>query len=283
MGEWNQDEEPILTAEGADRHVLYQKSVQDPEAEISLIDEKFSEIRGRLPLSLREDFCGTAFLSVEWCKTHPQRTAIGIDLDGDTLEWSSVHHLAQLDEETNNRITLIHANVLEPVDQAVDLICALNFSYSIFKTREELLQYFTQVRQGLNESGVFMIDIYGGAESITEMEEEREVEGEAFTYVWDQSEFNPIANEMKCSIHFQFPDGTRMENAFCYDWRLWSIPEVREILADAGFRASHVYWEEYEEEDEDSEDEYLEGTGEYYEVESVENQESWVAYIFAEV
>ncbi|MCK4952130.1 MAG: class I SAM-dependent methyltransferase, partial [Gammaproteobacteria bacterium] len=62
-----------------DRHELYQKSVQDPETEINLMVEKYQEIRGRVPVSFREDFCGTAFLSVEWCKRNPENTAIGVD------------------------------------------------------------------------------------------------------------------------------------------------------------------------------------------------------------
>ena len=32
-----------------------------------------------------------------------------------------------------------------------------------------------------------------------------------------------------------------MRRAFTYDWRLWSLPEVRELLSEAGFRESRVY------------------------------------------
>ena len=33
------------------------------------------------------------------------------------------------------------------------------------------------------------------------------------------------------------------KRAFSYDWRMWTIPEIREAMADAGFKATHVYWE----------------------------------------
>ncbi|NIQ11531.1 MAG: hypothetical protein GWO08_17000, partial [Gammaproteobacteria bacterium] len=46
------------------------------------------------------------------------------------------------------------------------------------------------------------------------------------------------------------------------------------------FSKSRVYWEKYEDTDED--DDELEGTGEYEEVTEVENQESWMIYIVAE-
>ena len=58
-----------------------------------------------------------------------------------------------------------------------------------------------------------------------------------------------------------------MDNAFTYEWRLWAIPEVLEMLKEAGYAKSRVYWERYEETDED--DDELEGTGEYYECSEV--------------
>jgi hypothetical protein len=71
-----------------------------------------------------------------------------------------------------------------------------------------------------------------------------------------------------------------MDKAFTYDWRLWSLPELKELLEEAGFSKVRIYWEEYEEGDED--DDEMEGTGEYYEADEVENQESWMVYIAAE-
>ena len=47
-------------AKKADRHALYEHSVQSPDEEIKFITKQFKKLRGRVPLSLRKDFCGTA-------------------------------------------------------------------------------------------------------------------------------------------------------------------------------------------------------------------------------
>jgi SAM-dependent methyltransferase len=267
-------------ARQADRHVLYEKSVQDPESEIEVLTEKFRELKGRDPMSLREDFCGTALLSVNWCKTGPSRTAIGVDLCEETLAWAKQNNVQPAGKEVSERVTLIHGNVLDTDAPAVDITCAFNFSYNCFNTRSELLQYFCAAHRSLNDQGVLVLDVYGGTEAMSEVEEERDVEGEDFTYVWEQEKFNPITHDTVCHIHFHFPDGTKIKNAFTYEWRLWTLPELRELLTEAGFTRLHIYWEEFVDSDED--DEYLESTGRYVEVTEVENQESWISYIFAE-
>ena len=57
-----------------------------------------------------------------------------------------------------------------------------------------------------------------------------------------------------------------------YDWRLWTVLEVREALSDAGFTATEVYWEGIEEDGN-------EGNGVFTLQETAENTESWIAYI----
>jgi len=269
-------------AASADKHILYQLSVQDTDTELELMVEKFKAIRGISPLSFREDFCGTALLSVAWCQGADDRTAQGVDLCEDTLQWGREHNLDSADAEVASRVELKNANVLEVSEPLVDITCALNFSYSIFKTRETLLQYFKAVKAGLNDQGVLMLDIFGGTEAIDSTEENREVDDQDFEFVWEQEKYNPVTNEILCNIHFEFEDGSRMDKAFTYDWRLWSIAELHELLLEAGFAKVHVYWEEYKDNGDDD-DEYLEGTGNYLEVTEVEQQESWVSYIFAEV
>ena len=74
--------------------------------------------------------------------------------------------------------------------------------------------------------------------------EDREVWNlKRFQYVWDVSKFDPVTHRMICKIHFAFPDGTHYKNAFVYDWRLWTLPELRELFDAAGFRNIHVLWE----------------------------------------
>ena len=275
-------------ADQMDRHVLYQKSVQDPESDIEFLQEKYRELKGRDPRSLREDFCGTAYLAVEWCKAHPENTAVGVDLCEETLSWGKVHNVDPAGPKVAGRVQLVRQNVLDYFDpsQLADIICAYNFSYNIFKQRQQLIDYFKNARRGLNDEGVLVLDVFGGTEAYTETEELREVEDEDFDYIWDQAKFNPITHEMICHIHFEFADGSRMDKAFTYEWRLRTLPELIESLYEAGYSKVRCYWEEFEdndtESDEDDEEEFLEGTGVYYETEEVETQESFISYLIAE-
>lgn len=270
----------IRLADQADRHVLYQQSVQAPEAEVEFMDKTFQELRGRKALSMKEDFCGTAYLSTEWCKSDPDRSAIGVDIDAPTLEWGQEHNVDAAGEDVARRVTLINADVRDVTEPKVDIVNAFNFSYCLFETRSELRGYFEAAHASLKDDGLLVLDLFGGTECEDVLEEETELDEAPATYVWEQVSFNPIDHHMECAIHFDFDDGSRLENAFTYAWRLWSIPEIRELLEEAGFSKVRIYWERYEETDED--DDELEGTGEYYETDEVENQESWMIYIVAE-
>jgi hypothetical protein len=95
-----------------------------------------------------------------------------------------------------------------------------------------------------------------------------------FTYIWDQARYSPVTGEMLCHIHFKFPDGSKLKKAFSYDWRLWTLPEVREMLTDAGFERVTVYWE--------GTDEDGEGNGVFTPEEKGEADAGWIAYIVAE-
>ena len=149
----------------------------------------------------------------------------------------------------------------------------MNFSYWTCRNRPDMLAYFKCSRSTIKPGGIFVLDAYGGYESIQPMEEPRRITGGA-TYVWDQDSFNPIDNSVVNHIHFEFRDGTKMRKAFTYEWRFWSLLEIQELLAEAGFKKSTVYWEDA---DDDGE-----GTGVFRPRKKVENEAAWVAYIVAE-
>ncbi|MEM6295600.1 MAG: class I SAM-dependent methyltransferase [Myxococcota bacterium] len=256
-------------ADRVDRHDLYQQSVQAPEADVEFFDTVFRELRGHAPKSMREDFCGTGYLSCTWAASKRSRTAYGVDLHAPTLAWGREHNLAKLSAAAQERVELVEGNVLDGLGGQQDIVCALNFSYGVFKTRAELLEYFKVAREKVAAQGIFITELYGGFEGIIEVEEERELDG--FTYVWEQAKFNPINHHTLCHIHFRFPDGSKIKKAFTYDWRLWSIPELRELLLEAGFVDTKVYWERT---DDDGD-----GTGDFVATEDEENQDSWLVYI----
>lgn len=229
-----------LTSKNADRHWLYQSSVQTPDVEVKFIRRVFKKEFGRKPRFLREDFCGTAALCGEWVKVNSENTALGVDLDGPTLEWGRQHNLAPLGPRAV-AVSLIQDDVRNVTAPPVDVLAATNFSWWGFKTRDELAGYLRNCLASLRPEGMLMMDCYGGPEAQVPQEEEREQEG--FDYIWDQDTFNPITNEVVCKIHFDFPDGSRLKNAFRYDWRLWSVPETCDLLAECGFRKTVIYWE----------------------------------------
>ena len=269
----------VFSASTTNIHELYQLSVQNVEAEIDFIDETFEQIRGRKANTLREDFCGTGNTSAEWVRRRSTNTAIGLDLDQPTLDFGHETHVADLDPDAEKRISLIHRDVLNPGDAGgSDCVLAMNFSYWLFKTREDLRNYFIAVRESLGSDGVFFLDHYGGSEAMLEAEEAKKIDdgpGRVFTYVWEQKHFNPITGEMECRIHFKFPDKTKIKDAFVYHWRLWSMPEIRELLSEAGFANVVVYWEG------DDEDDDEDGNGIYEPTLEGEADPAFISYIVA--
>lgn len=262
-------------AAAADRHVLYQKAVQSVDAEIDFIDETYKTLRGRLPATIREDFCGTAHSACEFVRRRRTNRAFGVDLDGPTLDWGRRHNLSRLRPEARKRITLLQQDVMTVRNEPVDCVLAMNFSYYIFRERETLRTYFRSALRGLAPGGLFIMDAYGGSEAFSETVDKRPIDKGAFTYLWDQASYDPITGHAVCKIHFHFPDGSKLRDAFVYHWRLWTLPELRELLAEAGFARSTVYWE-------GADDETGEGDGDFQPRDHGDADPAWIAYIVAE-
>lgn len=263
-------------ADKADKFDLYQQSVQHADHEVQFFDQAYKEEYKRKPASLREDFCGTFAVCCEWVKLGKKREAIGVDLCPETLQWGKDNNLAELSNSEQKRVTILEQDVREKNKPKVDVLAAQNFSFWIFKTRPEVIKYFKIARANLNDEGIMVMDMMGGGGCYTEEHTDKRtiVKGKkGFKYHWEQARFNPVTADCSFYISFKFPDGSKLRRAFGYHWRFWTIPEVREMLAEAGFSASYVYWEE---EDEDGED-----TGEWRKAAEAPSHESWVAYIVA--
>ena len=69
-----------------------------------------------------------------------------------------------------------------------------------------------------------------------------------FRYVWEQESFNPSDHAFRCAIHFEFDRGRPMRRAFTYDWRFWTLPEIRELMLEAGFAEARAYAEAWDDE-----------------------------------
>jgi hypothetical protein len=61
--------------------------------------------------------------------------------------------------------------------------------------------------------------------------------------VWEQECFNPVNNHAICHIHYRFPDGDELKRAFTYDWRVWSLPELVDLLHEVGFKNVDTWWD----------------------------------------
>ena len=259
-------------AEMADIHDLYERSVQNVEAEIEFLQTTFKSLRGRTAHLYREDFCGTASSSCEWVRQGKEFQAIGVDIEPSVLEWGRINRLSQLPAEDQARVSLLESNVLTVETPDVDVLVAFNFSYFIFNTRDSLRGYFEKAYAALKDDGVMFLDMFGGPEAQQVMKEKTKNKG--FTYVWHQAKFHPVTNYIRCHIDFRFPDGSKIKKAFTYEWRLWSSPELLELLLEAGFSSANIYWE--------GEDEDGEGNGEFTVEQKGEADLAWIAYIVAE-
>lgn len=259
-------------AERADIHELYEESVQNVENEVSFLRTTFQELRGRPAHLLREDFCGTASLACEWVRQGVEYSAIGVDIEPAVLEWGRENRLSRLSSEDQARVSLIESDVQTVVTPQVDILVAFNFSYWIFEERAQMINYMRRCYDALKDDGVLFMDMFGGPEAFEVTKEKTKHDG--FTYVWHQAKFHPVTNHIECYIHFKFKDGSKLKRAFSYSWRLWTAPELRDMLHEAGFPNVTVYWE--------GEDEDGEGNGEFTPSATGEADLAWIAYIVAE-
>ena len=254
------------------KYDYYLKAVQSPEGDCDFLLDVYQGQRGGMPRVLREDFCGTFALCCEWVKRQPAARAVGIDFDPEPLAYGKSRLVSQLPASEADRILLLQKNVLEENLPRADIIASLNFSYFGFKERSKLLHYFRSCLSALEDQGLLVLDCFGGCQ--TQCANEEEIEHDDFSYFWDQDSFSPVTHEAAFYIHFQRPGEAKRERVFSYDWRLWSIPELRQMLEEAGFKKSVVYWE--------GTDDDGDGDGIFTPTMEGEECDSWVAYIVAE-
>jgi len=260
-------------SELADRHQLYELSVQNAETEVDFVIRTFRSLRRRSPRLLREDFCGTGLVARDWVARSRLNQAIAVDLDPEVLAWGRAAATRLLKPAAAGRISWRQQDVLRADPAGVDCVLAMNFSYWLFKQRRQLAAYFRRVRRSLAADGIFFLDTYGGYDSHREIEETREIDAlGGFTYRWEQESFNPIDHHLICHIHFDFADGSSLPHAFSYDWRLWTLPELRDLLDECGFE-THVYWQGW--------DENGEADGNFQPARRADADAGWICYIAA--
>lgn len=226
-----------------DKYHYYRRSVQNPYEEALFLDWLYRDARGgTAPATLREDFCGTFSNCCSWVRLDPERRAVGVDLDSEPLEYGCTHYYPLLKLKQQARVELLQENVLTSGLPKADVICALNFSYFIFKQRSELLAYFRNCYQTLEPDGIFVLDCFGGPAD-QKSHEMSNYEEEGYTYYFEQEGFDPLTNEAIFYIHFRRKGEEKRLKVFTYDWRVWAMPELRDALLEVGFDSVRIYWE----------------------------------------
>jgi cyclopropane fatty-acyl-phospholipid synthase-like methyltransferase len=253
-----------------DKYDLYLNAVQSPDGDVQFYRERYKEFfkAPKKGLTLREDFCGAGAISCEWVKLHKENTAAGLDLDEEPMSYGRKNYIDVLTEDQKRRVTLVKKNVLDRGLPKADISVAVNFSYFIFKDRQVLKDYFVNVYNSLKGKGLFIVDVFGGT-ACTDVAMDR-TPCKGFTYYWEQKNWDPVTNYASFGIHFKYK-GKMYKNLFTYDWRMWSIPEIKEIMIEAGFSETAVYWEGSKRDGS--------GNGIFSRVKEGEPCLSWIAYV----
>jgi hypothetical protein len=230
-------------------HDLYERSVTNPAALVAFILAAYSEGSTHNPKVLREDFSGSAALAKHFAASSRARRAIAVDRDPIPLA-----HAA------GPRMTLVLADVLEAKDRA-DIIAATNFALGYSHTRAALITYLRHAHACLARRGLFLADIYGGHTAFRTGSWTRTIRHPqlgTFLYRWNQREADPTTGMVRNSIDFGIttrakkkttsrsatksaPATKWTKDAFTYHWHLWSMPELRDALTEAGFKHIDFY------------------------------------------
>jgi hypothetical protein len=259
-----------------DKYFMYTHSVQGAEHDAELLWKMTRKLwSGPLPSKpiLQEDFCATAALCYEWVKLGKHHQAVGLDLDSTALGWGATHHSESLTESQASRVKLIHGDVLHNHNVYPHVICALNFSYFFIKERALLKKYFSACRKSLAKNGVLILDAFGGPDYLMSHVDRRRNNDESFTYWWEIESFDAVSHQIKCHLHFQRDGEKRRDKVFSYDWRLWSLPEITDVLRESGFK--HVeYWAE-------GLNRKGRGNGVFKPIKSEKECSTWITYLVA--
>lgn len=227
------------------RHALYELCVQSTKHLVPFL----RAVHQNAPTTLGEDFAGTAALSHRWVNHVEGGSAVAVDLDGDALRHRGEHE----------RIESVQGDVLA-CSLPADVLFVGNFSIGYLHTRADLVTYLRHALSRLRPGGIFVCDTYGGESAflIGEVHRDHYITGDDLPealiphlgkrvrYTWEQREADPLTARVTDVCSFRVVDGRgtiehELPDAFVYRWRLWSIPEIREALDEAGYASVEVY------------------------------------------
>lgn len=220
-----------------DRWEFYERAVQSPRDSLAML----IDAHGGDPRVLAEDFAGSAALSRAWAASAPERRSIAVDLDAQALTRASgVQRVETLVADVRDARSVARARG--------DVVHAGNFSLGYLHSRLELVAYLRAVRGRLSDRGLFACDTYGGPSAFQLGAWTRSIalpDGARLTSVWERREADAMTSRVVNVLGYRVErDGEIVEReleAFVYDWRLWSVPELADALEEAGFERSRVH------------------------------------------
>lgn len=223
-----------LSEKRPDRFDLYEAAVTAPGPMAKFL----RAVHGGSPRVLGEDFSGTAALARAWVELDTRHAAVAVDKDRTVVARISE---ACAESFPHSRFRAIASNVLR-VKSKCDIIAATNFPICYWHTRRDLVRYLKHVRSRLNPRGVFVADLYGGSDSFTTGTTKVRVPTRwgAMEYSFEQRAADARTGRVLNALHFRIGKRT-IRDAFVYDWRLWSIPELADAMMEAGFRGVEIY------------------------------------------
>lgn len=182
------------------------------------------------PRVLREEFCGLAGLSRAWLQRVEGGDAVAVDP-------AAKPH------------TVGGVKVVPRSARKADVTALAGFSVGNLHTRHALVRFLSGARQRLARKGLLTLDLYGGTRAFQVGEHIRTLTGpagERVEYTFEQREADAANGMVTNALSFTVRDKRKSraavhEDALVYRWRLWSPPEVRDALADAGFRKVELY------------------------------------------
>ncbi len=291
----NQPSPESTSREPLDPLACYLRAVQHPEAEVIFLLKTYMTHRDKVPAKLKEDFAGTAAIATQWVNYHDANSAVAVDLDRETVQWARRRATFVLPEHRLADLSIIQADVRLVEEPRVDVVAAMNFSIFEYHDRSSLLAYFKTARSSLLTDGVLVFDLFGGPSAMQpstvstpvpppmhlgdedDIARQFDAAGvpEHLTYHWEQRRYDALTSRIDCRIHFGIEDDIVARDAFVYDWRLWTIPELIELLDEAGFTGAAVWCDEVD-------PETGEGDGIYEPVDDLPDRNGWLVYIVAE-
>lgn len=188
---------------------------------------------GHKPRTLREDFAGPAGLAAQWAGQSPAHSSLAVDIDPEPLAHApaAARLRKKITDATRCR-------------QKADVIALFNFAVGEIHDRAKLVAYFKCLRASLNPHGIAALDIYGGTNAFTpgSLSTHARIPGSKakVRYTWQQVHADPDSGMVENHLHFAL-GAKKWPSAFVYRWRLWTIPELRDALREAGFSSVETY------------------------------------------